>query len=303
MNQKTTLVISAVIILVGIVLILHQRAAIADNNDTIAAQNIELQDLQTNLDTLQQAVNNKDNKLSETQSQLASLNQDLEVLEEELEDENARLDPIREKLQDVAVDVATQKKLDGIDPQLLQKYSNVYFLNENYQPSGLDQIPTEYTLKSEQFHAQALPFLLALLQDARDDNIAINVASAYRSFDRQAQLKEQYQTIYGTGANQFSADQGYSEHQLGTTVDLTSPENNNQLEGFDMTQAYRWLRNNAHRFGFVLSYPDGNQYYQFEPWHWRFVGTALAQDLDDDNEYLYDREERDLQSYRLELFD
>ena len=129
------------------------------------------------------------------------------------------------------------------------------------------------------------------------------ITSAYRSFDRQQELKSYYQTIYGEGANQFSADQGYSEHQLGTTVDFVSPESNNQLSGFGSTSAYQWLLENAYQFGFVMSYPEDNQFYVFEPWHWRFVGTELANDLRQDNKFLFEYDERELQTYRLNLFD
>jgi D-alanyl-D-alanine carboxypeptidase len=86
-------------------------------------------------------------------------------------------------------------------------------------------------------------------------------------------LKSQYRVTYGAGtANSFSADQGYSEHQLGTTVDFTTPKVGGTLTGFDKTDSYKWLQNNAYKYGFILSYPSSNGYYIFEPWHWRFVG-------------------------------
>ena len=82
--------------------------------------------------------------------------------------------------------------------------------------------------------------------------------------------------MYGSGANSFSADQGYSEHQLGTTVDFSTSSLGGSLNGFDQTEAYEWLDKNAHRFGFILSYSKDNAYYIYEPWHWRFVGKDLA---------------------------
>ncbi|NIQ05864.1 MAG: M15 family metallopeptidase, partial [Candidatus Korarchaeota archaeon] len=74
--------------------------------------------------------------------------------------------------------------------------------------------------------------------------------------------------------------QGYSEHQLGTTVDLTTTEIGGPYESFAGTEAYEWLQKHAHRYGFILSYPEENEFYIFEPWHWRFVGTDLARDLE-----------------------
>ena len=127
--------------------------------------------------------------------------------------------------------------------------------------------------------------------------------SAYRSFDTQTELKNGYVQTYGTGANTFSADQGYSEHQLGTTVDLTDPETAGTFVSFENTDAYQWLQRNAYRYGFVLSYPKNNEFYVFEPWHWRFVGTELAEYLHDEKLNFYDLDQRTLDKYLLNIFD
>ncbi|HEY4526280.1 MAG TPA: M15 family metallopeptidase, partial [Candidatus Paceibacterota bacterium] len=132
----------------------------------------------------------------------------------------------------------------------------------------------------------------------------IYVNSAYRSFDEQLALKGQYSVSYGAGtANQFSADQGYSEHQLGTTLDFTTTGLSGGLAGFDQTPAYDWLEKNAYKYGFVLSYPEGNQYYMYEPWHWRFVGEDLADDLHDSGRNFYDMDQRDIDPYLANIFD
>lgn len=73
-----------------------------------------------------------------------------------------------------------------------------------------------------------------LLEDAKDDDAELYVKSAYRSFEEQSALKSAYSVTYGAGmANQFSADQGYSEHQLGTTVDFITKGLGGKLEGFE----------------------------------------------------------------------
>ncbi len=73
--------------------------------------------------------------------------------------------------------------------------------------------------------------------------------------------------------------------------------------GFEESEAYDWLVRNAHRYGFTLSYPEDNAYYIFEPWHWRFVGTKLADDLRDENVHFYDLEQREIQEYLISIFD
>jgi D-alanyl-D-alanine carboxypeptidase len=142
-----------------------------------------------------------------------------------------------------------------------------------------------------------------MIKDAADDEVVIKVRSAYRSFEAQKNLKSAYSVSYGSGANTFSADQGYSEHQLGTTVDLTSPENSNQLAGFDGTKAFAWLQKNAHNYGFTLSYPKGNAYYIYEPWHWRYVGEDLASDLHKDGKFFYDLDQREIDKYLVNVFE
>ena len=196
-------------------------------------------------------------------------------------------------------------KLARTDPELLQKYSKIYFLNENYIPSALTQIPTEWTYGSQEeyFHRELWDELEELMEDARDDGVELRVISGYRAFEKQAQLKAAYTVRYGSGANAFSADQGYSEHQLGTTVDFTTEELGGNFTVIDDTKAFEWLTKNAHKYGFVLSYPDGNAFYVYEPWHWRYVGKKLAEDLHDGSMTFYDLDQRELDEYLINFYD
>lgn len=203
--------------------------------------------------------------------------------------------------------VGTLQKLADVDPEILKKYSKVYFVNENYTPAHLTQVPSDFVYSStrqEQFMTEATPYLISLLSFAKASGVTIYVKSGYRSFAEQKSLKSNYKVTYGAGtANSFSADQGYSEHQLGTTVDFITLGLNGQLEGFDKTPAYQWLQDNAFRFGFILSYPKGNKYYVYEPWHWRFVGMKLAAYLHDNKINFYDMDQRDIDKYLANTFD
>lgn len=204
--------------------------------------------------------------------------------------------------------VSTLEKLVATDPELLKKYSKVYFLNENYSPAHLTTIPQNYVYsntKPESFLSETWPHLQRLLNAAALNNVTLYVRSAYRSYTEQAAVKSQHVFVYGEGtANAFSAEQGYSEHQLGTTVDFTTNGLFGELvDDFDATAAYAWLRQNAHQFGFVLSYPKGNGYYNYEPWHWRFVGVKLATHLREKNMNFYDMDQREIDAYLVNLFD
>jgi len=223
-----------------------------------------------------------------------------------LEAEEKKNEQFEDQIVGITNVVGDLEKLSQTDPELLKKYSKVYFLSENYMPAQLADIPADYLYDaSRQLKAngEIIDFLTDLLEGATEDDIDLKVVSAYRSFGEQSSLKAQYSVNYGSGANAFSADQGYSEHQLGTTVDFTSTSAPAVFAGFDQTEVYKWLTDNAHKYGFVLSYPDNNQYYQFEPWHWRFVGRKLARDLHRDDKYFYNLDQREIDQYLIDLFD
>jgi D-alanyl-D-alanine carboxypeptidase len=211
------------------------------------------------------------------------------------------------QLGDLSSTVGTLEKLKETDPELLEKYSKVFFLNENYTPKGLISIEDKYHFDQSKdllFLSRAYPFLTDLIGAASSTGLSLRVASAYRSFEYQSGLKSAYKVTYGAGtANSFSADQGYSEHQLGTTLDFTTQSLKGSLTGFDKTPEYKWLIDNAYRYGFILSYPSDNDYYIYEPWHWRFVGKALAARLHEEHENFYDLEQRQIDPYLVKIFD
>lgn len=246
-------------------------------------------------------------QISNLETNLARVEFERTSLSDALYAEQNKNTLFEEQINDLAGTLGTLEKLSQTDPELLKKYSKVYFLNEHYVPEKLVMISPEYTVgeKEQWFHAKAIYFLEKLLKQAERDGVNIKIVSAYRSFGTQTTLKSGYSVTYGAGtANQFSADQGYSEHQLGTTVDFSDSNSETILTvGFQNSEAYEWLKKNAYKYGFVLSYPENNIYYQFEPWHWRFVGVKLAKKLDRDNIFFYDFDQRQIDSYLINLFD
>ncbi len=197
------------------------------------------------------------------------------------------------------------KKLEEADEMLLAKYSKVYFLNEHYVPENLTTIPSTYAYggKEMQIKSEVLTKLAQMCTAMEEAGLAPSVLSAYRSFATQEALKSAYTVKYGSGANAFSADQGYSEHQLGTAVDFTAVALHGALDAFDTIPEYTWLTEHAHEYGFVLSYPHDNTYYMYEPWHWRFVGVALATALHEQGIYFYDMPQREINTYLLDMFE
>jgi len=249
---------------------------------------------------------NLNDTIDSLSDQLSQTKKERDDFEQKYNNEKIRLDILASQISGIEGTIGLLEKLNETDPELLQKYSKVYFLNENYVPKTLIEITPEYTFDPEKdylFYSKTWPFLQDLMSAAINSGIDIKIISAYRSFGEQSDLKSNYKMIYGSGANQFSADQGYSEHQLGTTVDFTTSEIGSSFSGFEKTEAYQWLKDNAFKYGFILSYPEDNNYYQFEPWHWRFVGKSLSEKLDQENKNFYDLDQREIDQYLLFFFD
>jgi D-alanyl-D-alanine carboxypeptidase len=124
----------------------------------------------------------------------------------------------------------------------------------------------------------------ALKDAARRDGVVLEIASAFRSFDRQVEIVRR-KLGEGTGIDAILcevAPPGFSEHHTGRAIDINTPGCEAFEEAFEQTAAFDWLQMNARRFGFFLSYPRGNACgYIYEPWHWCYrqeqAPGALAQ--------------------------
>ncbi len=121
--------------------------------------------------------------------------------------------------------------------------------------------------------------LSELFKAAKVDGHDLTIVSGYRSYETQISTYAywlNYNANDVDAADKISARPGHSEHQLGSTVDISSKAVQNQLgASFNYSEAYLWLKDNAYRYNFYLSYPQGQEVktgYSFEGWHWRWYG-------------------------------
>jgi LAS superfamily LD-carboxypeptidase LdcB len=274
---------------------------------TLGYLGFEYKTIKKEFSALQKQIVVEQNKNKQLEEDLSEAKVDNIFLSETLYAEENKNSVFEEQIREISSTVGDLDKLSKTDQELLQKYSKVYFLNEHYIPESLSEIDSKYLYNQSEFqtiHTKALSYLEALIQAVEKDDITLKIISAFRSFGEQSAIKSGYAVTYGAGtANQFSADQGYSEHQLGTAVDFTTPETGDNFLKFEQTDAYMWLSENAYKYGFILSYPEDNGYYQFEPWHWRFVGAALANKLRIDRKNFYDLNQREIDQYLIHIFD
>nr|WP_225867156.1 M15 family metallopeptidase [Cyanobium sp. PCC 7001] len=133
-----------------------------------------------------------------------------------------------------------------------------------------------------QLHRDAATALTSMLRAAEDDGVSLSLLSAFRSKELQKDIFFGVKAERNQNAREraeVSAPPGFSEHSTGYAVDLGDGRlpQTNLSPRFEETPAFRWLEQNAARYHFTLSFPrDNPQGVSYEPWHWRFEGTAEA---------------------------
>ncbi len=170
------------------------------------------------------------------------------------------------------------------DAELLQLVTKDHALPPDFVPADLTLLPTEAVIPGGpplHLTEQTVEALERLLEAARVAGHDIRVRSAYRSYAEQVYTHQFWVDLLGAAeADRRSARAGHSEHQLGTVVDVTSASVGWGLEPeFGATPEGEWLQDHAWRFGFVESYPEGEESttgYRYEPWHLRYVGETHA---------------------------
>ena len=180
--------------------------------------------------------------------------------------------------------------------------TQTYGLSRDYAPQDLalltDYLPVDVTLGyPTELRQVALGPLIQMIADMQNAGLQPWILSGYRSYSAQAISWEKWNREEPERAAILSARPGHSEHQLGTTLDFGSPELA-EIVGiediefhtyFYQTSEGIWLAENAHRYGFTLSYPRGAQEltgFFYEPWHFRYVGEEMATFLHDAETYL-----------------
>lgn len=168
-----------------------------------------------------------------------------------------------------------------------------YALDSSYAPSDL-VLPNVLALGHEQnktiyLREEASQHLEQLFSAAEQEAGLIFLArSGYRSYETQVSLYQRYVDQNGQeAADRFSARAGHSEHQTGLAIDVTADSVNGQLTTeFGKAAEGIWLKDNAHRFGYIIRYLEGRESetgYQYEPWHIRYVGVEAATEIYQNN--------------------
>ena len=114
---------------------------------------------------------------------------------------------------------------------------------------------------------------------AEKQKLKLVVTSSYRDYEYQEDIYNRYVKSDGKeAADTYSGRPGFSEHQTGLAVDLYNGKT--VYTQFESTKEFDWMQENAHKYGFILRFPkdkDNITGYQYESWHYRYVGKEIAQ--------------------------
>jgi len=166
--------------------------------------------------------------------------------------------------------------------------NKIYRLPDGYVPADLvePQVRFIFAEKVEKrlMRQEASTALEQMFAAAEADGIFLAGVSGYRSYETQSGLFNHYvQTQGEETARRYSAEPGHSEHQTGLAMDISGSTGACAADDcFAGTPEADWLAAHAAEHGFIIRYPKGKEAitgYAYEPWHARYVGKALAQEL------------------------
>lgn len=196
--------------------------------------------------------------------------------------------------------VAGQSPVNAMGPLPACRYDDIFTTPRGYADWSITQVDTILRVTKAYVPPDLVPVSAAdipgtgqvravMIDDLREmtlaakaANAAIGVQSAYRSFDTQKQVFARWVQEHGFArALQLSARPGHSEHQLGLGIDFRSHPGGSPFNGttWASTAAGKWMKAHGWEYGFVMSYPRnkiGVTCYDFEPWHYRYVGREMA---------------------------
>lgn len=139
----------------------------------------------------------------------------------------------------------------------------------------------EQKVEKAQLRKDAAKGLEEMFAAANKDGKKLFAVSGYRSYKRQQEVFQAEVNAKGDQkAREAVAYPGTSEHQTGLAMDISSENQSYELtEAFGNTPEGKWLQENAHNYGFILRYMKGREditKYQYESWHYRYVGKDAA---------------------------
>ena len=173
---------------------------------------------------------------------------------------------------------------------LLMIVNKFYYLDKSFKRDDLQSVNLAYAYANNKAASIVIENFENMRNDVQNElGVRLMVNSSYRSYENQAAIYNDFKNISLKYADSYAARPGHSEHQTGLAIDITSLEHpliNDTENSFDKSEEYEWLKNNCHKYGFILRYPKGKEHitgYNTESWHFRYVGTDVATKIYQEN--------------------
>lgn len=174
-------------------------------------------------------------------------------------------------------DKDTVKKTD-ISKKELMLVNKFNYLDENYAPDDIVKVSMQFAYGDNEIKKEVYEKFRSMYNDAKKEGLYLIITSSYRDYNFQKELWDSYANQKGDEwADSVSARAGYSEHQTGYTLDIVTYNAN--MSSFETTDEFKWLQDNAYKYGFILRYPKDKEDitgYSYESWHYRYVGKDVA---------------------------
>lgn len=174
-------------------------------------------------------------------------------------------------------DKDTVKKTD-VSKKELMLVNKFNYLDENYAPDDIVKVSVQFAYGDNEIKKEVYEKFRSMYNDAKKEGLYLIITSSYRDYNFQKELWDSYANQKGDEwADSVSARAGYSEHQTGYTLDIVTYNAN--MSSFETTDEFKWLQDNAYKYGFILRYPKDKEDitgYSYESWHYRYVGKDVA---------------------------
>lgn len=161
-----------------------------------------------------------------------------------------------------------------------------YHLSSDYIRDDLKNASLQYSYSNNKVSEKVLDAFEEMRQDVMNElNVKLMINSSYRSYEEQEEIYNEFKKVSLKYADSYAARPGYSEHQTGLAIDITSLEHPSS-KSFSESDEYKWLIDNCYKYGFILRYPEGKDNitgYKTESWHFRYVGLEAAKKIHDEN--------------------
>lgn len=241
------------------------------------------------------STNNTVIESSDSEVSVQDNNSDETSFAESTEDENTAVNEVTQEEHNSETDVVTEDEpkdltvfFDGTTKVDTSLWNLILVNPDNYLPENFT-IDKAHVQGNYYLDSRVAPLAVQMISDAKKEGIELQICSSIRDIDLQTRLfNNKINDLINEGYSKEEAERvaativavpGTSEHHTGLAMDIVTPSYQRLNSGYAKTDAAKWLKANAAKYGFILRYPEDKTEITkiiFEPWHYRYVGIEYA---------------------------